>query len=116
MGGRDGGTRMYCPECDEDTVCGARSPASLGEIATQSVRSVNDPGLNWFQRGRECLTCGHTFITAEISEDFVFELIKLRDALKDIKMNASVYIKESESASGTLKNLAKSLSVLKALE
>lgn len=59
--------------------------------------------------------CKHEFLTAEAYEIFVFELVQLRDALKDIKENAEAYMRESAAASKSLRKLSKSLRVLKAL-
>jgi len=37
--------------------------------------------IQWFRRGRECLTCRHAFLTAEVTEDFIEELVELREKL-----------------------------------
>jgi hypothetical protein len=49
-------------------------------------------------------------------EDILEELVKLRNALSDIKVNAEKYQRESSAASQTLAKLSKSLSVLRALD
>jgi len=63
-----------------------------------------------------CLNCGEEWISAELPENFLDELIELRDALKKIKENAEEYAKESNKASISLKKLSESLSVLRALD
>jgi len=62
------------------------------------------------------LSCGHEFITSEIDEDFIDELVELRNALANIKRNAEKYSREADQAATTLEELSKSLKVLKALK
>jgi hypothetical protein len=114
-----GGTDMFCPSCKKVSTCSARP-------AAQITRDPRDYGqrryfakhddINWFQRGRECLSCHHNFITAEVDYDFLVELVELRDALGLIKSNAETYIQESTAASQSLSKLSESLSVLRALK
>ncbi len=54
--------------------------------------------------------CEHEFVTAEIQEEFLEELVNLRNALSDIKENAEAYIKESSKASRSLEKLSNALS------
>ena len=68
--------------------------------------------IQWFQRGRECLSCGHEFITGEVDTEFLGELVELRDALSAIKENAEDYVNEASAASKSLSELTKSLGVL----
>ena len=63
-----------------------------------------------------CQTCEHEWLSAEVPEAFVDELVELRNALRDIKENAESYIKESEKASRSLVKLSQTLSVLRALK
>jgi hypothetical protein len=54
-------------------------------------------------------------LSAELPEDFLDELVELRNALRDIKANAEAYMDEAERASAGLAKLTNSLSVLRAL-
>jgi hypothetical protein len=110
-----GGTQLWCPECGKVTVCKAVSPSSLGFESGQRFYKTDHTDIQWFRRGRECLTCKEEFLTAELPEDFVDELVKLRDALSEIKENAESYSKESKAAATSLEKLTNSLKVLKAL-
>ncbi len=110
-----GGTQMWCPYCKEIRVCAAVPLTSIGFESGQRWVKTDHPDINWFRRGRECLTCYREFTTAEMNEDFLEELVELRNALADLKKNAEHYMSESNTASKTLKKLGKSLSVLKAL-
>ncbi len=111
-----GGTKMHCPECEVIRKCAAVPLSQLGETGGQLSSWLYHEDINWFRRGRECLTCGHEFVTSEINESFIYELTELRNALGTIKKNAEEYSKEAKQASSTLDELSKSLKVLKALK
>jgi hypothetical protein len=111
-----GGTQMWCPSCEAVTVCAAVNPSTLGNPSGQRWYLKNHSDIQWFRRGRICQTCDHEFLTAEVDEQFVGELVELRDALREIKLNAEAYVKESAAASKTLAKLGGSLSVLRALK
>lgn len=113
---RQGGTQMYCSSCERVTVCKAFSPSSLGYRSGQRWFHAKHPDIQWFRRGRECLECFHRFATAEVDENFLDELVELRDALKDVKSNAEEYAKQSGAAAKSLDQLNKSLKVLRALK
>lgn len=113
-----GGTRMWCPSCGEITVCAAIPGAQVTDYTgdyTQRFYHISHPDINWFQRGRKCLTCENKFLTGEMDLKYLWELVKLRDALSDIKVNAESYVQESAQASASLNKLADSLKVLRAL-
>lgn len=114
--GKLGGTKMHCPGCDKTTVCAAVPLTQLGEKSGQRWHRTDHRDIQWFRRGRECQSCGCQFITSEIDEEFIDELVELRDALGAIKKNAEKYSKEAAQASATLDELSKSLKILKALK
>jgi hypothetical protein len=111
-----GGTNLYCPYCGEIQECRQLPPSKLGLKGGQRLFNPEHTDIQWFRRGRECLTCRNIFVTAELDEDFLEELIKLRTALGPIKLNAEQYLKESKAAARTLEKLSTSLSVLRALD
>ncbi len=110
---------MWCPECKGIRVCKAIPGADVtwdtDDYTQRRYHSAHND-LNWFQRGRECLTCEHRFLTGEIGLDFLFELVRLRDALNNIKISAEQYSSESVRAAASLRKLSASLNVLKALD
>ena len=110
------GTQMYCPMCETVTVCKAVNPSTFGIPSGQRWHERDHLDIQWFRRGRVCKRCDFKFLTAEVDEQFVDELVELRDALREIKANAEAYAKESEAASATLSQLSRSLSVLRALD
>lgn len=113
-----GGTDMWCPGCKSVRTCRA-VPAAQVTFDTsdyaQRWYKKNHPDVHWFQRGRECLSCAHEFVTGEADIGFLDELVELRNALAEIKKNAEQYVRESEKASESLTKLSQSLGVLRAL-
>jgi transcriptional regulator NrdR family protein len=121
MGGRDGGTKMYCPKCKVVTTCRAITVANVLNSNTgnqQRLYQADSDGnrISFFRRGRECLGCYQEFLTAELDEDFLDELIKLRDSLKSIKENAHLFSSKIDGAQDALKKLRDGLAELEALD
>jgi hypothetical protein len=109
---------MWCPECSSIQVLKAVPAAYItGEARDHNQRWYRKdyPDIHWFQRGRECLKCGHSFLTGEAQLTMLQELAELRDALASVKRNAEKYIEESEAAAEALTDLQQSLSILRAL-
>jgi len=79
------GTKLWCPNCQHETICRGVSPSEVGQPSNKQ-RGVHKkyPDIRVFRRGRICQTCNHKFITAELPVDFVIELGKLRDQLGKI--------------------------------
>ena len=116
MGGKNGGTQIFCPHCKQIRVCRAIPPGQFLDERSQRLHYTTHPDINFFRRGRECLHCSSEFLTAEVEEGFLDELIQLRNALADIKKNAASYQAEAKAAEKSLKLLTGSLEVLKALK
>ena len=84
-----GGTKIYCPGCESFSVCRAFPPTDLGFPKAQRRYRTDHEDIAWFRRGRECLGCGHRFLTAEVEESFIEELVDLRRRLA--RKNRAVY-------------------------
>lgn len=111
-----GGTRMYCPHCKKDTVCASRPLSAFRDYGTgQHWEHKQHRDLQWFRRGRICLTCHLEFVTAEVSEAFIDELVELRDALAAIKTSVTTFSTQSKLTTKALKSLDDTLTTLKAL-
>lgn len=108
-----GGTQMYGPYCGRVRVCKAVSPSEYGESSERQLYMLEHEDIHWFRRGRFCLSCNETFLTAEVNKDFLYE--ELKSALAVVKSDAEKYIKESKLASKTLNKFVKSLDKLRAL-
>ncbi len=72
-------TNVYCPSCREITPCEviSRSAAKLKGGQRWKHRAFAD--VQWFERVRQCTCCDHRFTTAELSRDFISELVALRE-------------------------------------
>jgi hypothetical protein len=110
-----GGTNKWCPKCQSIQICAAVNPSRLGAGSGQRWYREEYSDIRWFRRGQVCQTCGHTWLSAEVPEEFIDELVELRAALHDIKVNAEAYTKEASKASQSLQRLSESLKVLRAL-
>jgi hypothetical protein len=110
-----GGTQMWCPKCKAIKVCAGLNPWVISGEVGQRWQRADHSDVQWFRRGRLCQECGHEFLTAELSEEFVSELVQLRNALRNLKRHAEAYLKESGAAAKSLESLSSSLSVLRAL-
>jgi hypothetical protein len=74
----NGGTQIYCSNCRQFTVCRAVNPNAIVSDAEQRWSSSDCSDIAWFRRARVCRECSYEFLTAEVDEGFVYELIKLR--------------------------------------
>jgi hypothetical protein len=115
MRNTQGGTQKWCPQCEQVRVCTAVNPSSLGERSGQRWYKRDHKDIQWFRRGLVRQSCRHEWLSAELPEAYVDELVELRAALLEIKTNAEAYSKESENAAKSLAKLSRSLSDLKAL-
>ena len=108
-----GGTQIWCPVCKDIRVVEALKPSSLGALSDNRVQTmIGNEDITFFQRGRQCQTCYHCWISAEVPVNFIHELASLRIALRNIKKNAEAYSKEAEIAAESLVGISKSLSDL----
>lgn len=107
---------MHCPECMEIQVCTAIPTTQLGYEPGQRWERIGHADIAWFRRGRECRSCANQWVTAEINEELLDELVTLRNALANVKLNAESYVMESRGAAAALADLTESLQVLRDLE
>ena len=109
---------MFCKQCNKITVCKGVDPRQVVASAKTGRRfyRTRHEDLQYFRRGRICLACNSSFLSAEIREDFLSELTELREALGQIKRNAENYISQASAASESLSELTESLDVLRALK
>jgi len=86
---------MWCPQCRQHTKCAAipleREKAS--ERIQQQVMGAGDGEIHYFERDRKCIICGGEFETIEMEKDFLYELVKLRDSIKNIRDDADAMVR-----------------------
>ena len=73
------GIRLWCPHCQDISVCHAEKPEKFGLPRERRYEGEKYKDVQWFMRARVCDSCSRHFVTAEISEDLVLELLNLRD-------------------------------------
>lgn len=78
---KTGGTKIHCPSCKEVRICEAIDPKSLmlSETSERRLSIIHHSDISWFRRARRCRTCFYEFLTAELPEEFLYELVCLRD-------------------------------------
>jgi hypothetical protein len=104
-----GGIDMWCPHCNAIRVCRADNPSTHGKPSGQRWYKISHTDVQWFRRGRTCTTCYSKWLTAELPESHVEELVRLRDFLPEIKAQATRFLAESRTAAASLAHLEKFL-------
>ncbi len=66
--GKAGGTKMHCPTCKKIRVCKTIPLNEIGCKVGQRCYEPDHPDINWFRRGRRCLSCYYPFVTSEVNE------------------------------------------------
>ena len=77
----NGGTKIHCPKCKAIKICTVVPLYQLKKPKARNWRREDHNDIQWFRRGRRCTVCGHQFLSAELSEKFVEELVKGRQLL-----------------------------------
>ena len=108
--------KMYCTTCEDITPCRSVNFSEFGLENDRRFYKVDHSDIQWFRRLRVCDDCASDFVTAEVDERFLDELVKLREALCDIRENALEYEADAKKAAATLSKLTSSLKLLKALK
>lgn len=75
------GIRLWCPYCRDITTCHADRPSHHGLPSARRFEGAKYKDVQWFRRLRLCDHSQHHFVTGEISEDLISELMDLRDRL-----------------------------------
>jgi hypothetical protein len=86
-----GFTTLYCPNCESLQECPVIPLNKLRRKKARNYCGAVQTDINWFRRGRICEKCGHKFLTAELQESLVDELIEVRSRLA--KKNAGLVLK-----------------------
>lgn len=116
----NGGTEIYCPFCRSFKVCSGSVKLSEFSVENSYFGNYTDEqrlthskckDLSFFARGRLCLTCNRKFITVEIHENVLQELIDLRNKMVNIREKANNF-NENNSTSGHLTDILEFLEEL----
>ncbi len=76
-----GGPKLHCPKCAALENCRSLkvSEPTLGRARALYYKHHKD--IQWYRRRRRCNACNHSFLTAEVEERFLDELLELRNRL-----------------------------------
>jgi hypothetical protein len=77
------GTKIFCPGCKTFSVCTAIPLYKLKQPKARRWYITDHTDIQWFRRGRKCVACSHQFLTAEMNEEFIAELVDLRARLAE---------------------------------
>jgi len=102
-----GGTNIYCPRYGFVREC--RVPSDLGLEKSGNHYFLGSSGETYFQRNRECMTCGHFFETIEVwssSPNFHSQSgwRELQDKVQKLERELSVIAKDIDSKLSDLEN------------
>jgi hypothetical protein len=79
-----GGTDKWCPNCEKIRVVKAVNSTELGFPSGQHWLNREHTDIHWFRRGQICQTCGQKWLSAELPESFVSELVRLRSFVSEL--------------------------------
>lgn len=91
--------RLWCKFCGDFTPCRSVSLSEFGYSSERRFYDADKDDINWFRRMRECDECSHEFLTAEVDEYVLCELVALRDAVREFKEHAYDCEKDAKAIS-----------------
>lgn len=101
-------TVLWCPHCKKDLPCrvvtGADSDYFDGTYGNRFY-STDYEDLQYFLRSRLCSKCENEFQTVELEYKFVDELVRLRNAVKELTLASAAYEETAMETSQKLKTL-----------
>lgn len=106
----DIGTNKWCPECKTVRVVEAVKPSLAGAESDQHCYTTNPENIDFYRRGQQCQTCHHLWLSAEVPEYILDELVRLRSISRFDLKRVEEHSKETKES---LARLNKSLSDLR---
>ena len=76
-----GGPLLKCPRCGQLARCLSVPLAKAEEERSRNLHFTSHQDVSWYRRARECSKCSAVFLTAEIDEKLLHELVALRQRL-----------------------------------
>lgn len=73
--GKDGGTQLWCPNCESIQVCRVDANYSDAEDNRGNIFWHEAPKIHTFRRPRVCNSCENFFWTNEVNEEWIDKLI-----------------------------------------
>ncbi len=115
MSDENKGQKMHCPQCDKIQGCRVVPPGVLRLEANQR-RVFKEQNIHVFHRARECIKCGHKFVTYECEQPLISELIQLRRKLSTLEESAALVREAGDAADAAISALHRSLGALPLIE
>ncbi len=86
-----GGTQLYCERCQQSSPCRRIRDHEWNRMREDgkseifgSCYSGRHPEIHYHRRPRQCLRCGHRFVTVELAEEYLLELNRYRSYFEEI--------------------------------
>jgi hypothetical protein len=106
-------TILWCPGCEDCRPCRVVTASEAENFddydfdgAYGNRFHVTDhEDLNFFLRYRQCSVCGFQFQTVEILREFLYELARLRNAVKELTLRSATCEDAAMETSQKLKTL-----------
>ena len=76
-----GGPLLNCPRCGQLAHCLSVPLAKADEDRSRNIYFTAQQDVRWYRRARQCSKCSGVFLTAEVDEKFLDELVSLRQRL-----------------------------------
>ncbi len=76
-----GGPLLNCPNCGQLAHCLSVPLAKAEQEQARNLYFTAQQDVRWYRRARQCSSCSKVFLTAEIGEKFLDELVSLRKRL-----------------------------------
>ena len=88
---------MWCPKCGKETPCAAIAlyPHNRKPSQRKAIKCFAE--IHFFERLRRCTICGEEFETVELPNDYLYELMKLRELIRKLRDRADVIAKQARS-------------------
>ncbi|GAB3903283.1 hypothetical protein GCM10028803_31450 [Larkinella knui] len=77
--------KIHCPSCKKTTYTRSIPTYKIyqntneGDPKARLLCNSKHADILWYRRGRECQICGKIFLSAELDESFIEELVQLRE-------------------------------------
>lgn len=90
-----GGPLLNCPKCVQLTHCRSVPLTKAGENRARNLYFKAHDDVQWYRRARQCSICSTVFLTAEVDEKFLEELVALRQRLLRKREATVIAIKQA---------------------
>jgi transcriptional regulator NrdR family protein len=108
-------TQLWCPKCQSIQPCRVADSRTTRDYTGETERrfyKTEQPDINWYRRVRICDSCGDFFTTAEIEEEFLTELVRLRRNVSELRGKIETHKIAAATATQALDELTSAIGAL----